>query len=74
VEKLFYHSTIKKEISEVMGIKKFKAYTGDTDEDYDSESGNDEENDFYYLKRKEDEIAEFIYKNYIQFRDEVTSL
>ena len=59
-----------------MGYKKFKTYTEDSDEEneYESPSENDEDNDYYYLKRKEDRIAEIIMKNYLEFINEVSNL
>ena len=57
-----------------MGFKMFKTYNeGSEDEVYDSPEENDEENDFYYLKRKEDQIAEFIMENYIEISYQVIS-
>ncbi|CAI2368219.1 unnamed protein product [Moneuplotes crassus] len=67
IEKIYYHKTIRKELDEVMGYKKSKKQNQDSEEEpYDSPDEDDEVNDFYYLKRKEDFIAELIMKNYTE--------
>jgi len=52
-----------------MGLKELN------DDDYsdrgDSGSWSDEENDYYYLKRKEDKLANFIIKDYTQVCEQV---
>lgn len=73
IEKLYYHKTIRNEIEEIKGFKKFKRYLDDDDDEpYDSPEEDDEVNDFYYLKRKEDNIAELVMKNFHELSSTVS--
>jgi len=55
-----------------MNVKEPKKYNNDSDPElYDSPDEDDDVNDFYYLKRKEDRLAELIMNNYQELSNQV---
>jgi hypothetical protein len=55
------------ELDEAMGFKKLKEYDDDEDESGYASPKEENDEDFYLLKRKEDRISYMIMKNFTEF-------